>query len=239
MRQIYTKKGKYLMIESDTNNTIRYACVKQINNNILDKKMLNEYLIYCNSAIKILETELTLISDEFDILGVYNPIDHIKCRVKTIDSIIAKAEKKGLAINFDSIEQNITDIVGVRIVCPFLSDVYDVVRILKMNKKFNILQEQDYISTPKSCGYSSYHILVEVPVNLSKGYRAIKAEIQVRTLGMDFWATLEHKLNYKMTNKFSTDISANLYNNAKKIFEIDEDMDSMARILLKNIDQVI
>ncbi len=193
-----------------------------------------DYLIFCNSALKILETELTLMSEEFNLSKEYNPIDHIKYRVKTIDSIILKAKRKSIKLDIESIEKDMTDIVGARIVCPFLSDVNHIIELLRRNKKLSILQEQDYITTPKKCGYSSYHLLVIVPVNLSKGFKEIKAEIQLRTLGMDFWATLEHKLNYKIATEIPEDVVAKLHDYSKKILEIDSDMDNLARKIIKS-----
>jgi len=204
-------------------------------NNFFDE--ICDYLIFCNAALKILETELTLMLEEFNLAKEYNPIDHIKYRVKTIDSIVGKATRKNLKLTIEDIDRHMTDIVGARIVCPFLSDVYQVIELLRRNKKLTILQEQDYITKPKECGYASYHLLVIVPVNLSKGFREIKAEIQLRTLGMDFWATLEHKLNYKISNTINEDVIEKLHDYSKKILKIDTDMDNLAKCIIKSLKQ--
>lgn len=202
------------------------------------KNELKEYLIYCNAGLKILQTELSLISDEFNILNKYNPIDHIKFRLKTIDSIISKMNKKNIELTIEKIENNISDIVGARIVCPFLSDVFQVVSLIKKNQKLKIIEEKDYISKPKNCGYISYHLVVVVPVNLSLGYKDIKAEIQIRTLGMDFWATLEHRLSYKISTQLPDALVEKLQYYSMQIFDIDKDLGNLAKLLIDTKDSV-
>ncbi|MBQ4558314.1 MAG: GTP pyrophosphokinase family protein [Clostridia bacterium] len=203
---------------------------------MLENNGIHHFFIYCNAALKILETQLSLLKDEFDILQFYNPIDHIKYRLKTIDSIICKANKKHIPISVEDIEKNITDIVGARIICPFLSDVFNVVEAIKKNGRLQIIEEQDYISEPKKCGYISYHMIVLIPVNLCIGYKEIKAEIQIRTLGMDFWATLEHRLSYKIPNPIPDEVVEKLQEYSMKIFDIDQSMGELAKLLISNIE---
>ena len=158
---------------------------------------LSSLMVDYSSALKILKTELEILSDEFEYNHKYNPVEHIKCRIKSYDSIVKKLEKKGLELTNENVVNYINDVVGVRVVCSFIPDVFEIVKVIENSKNIKILSKKDYINNPKDSGYSSFHLIVNVPVNLSTGIKYVKAEIQIRTIAMDFWASLDHKISYK------------------------------------------
>lgn len=158
---------------------------------------LSSLMVDYSSALKILKTELEILSDEFEYNHKYNPVEHIKCRIKSYDSIVKKLEKKGLELTNENVVNYINDVVGVRVVCSFIPDVFEIVKVIENSKNIKILSKKDYINNPKDSGYSSFHLIVSVPVNLSTGIKYVKAEIQIRTIAMDFWASLDHKISYK------------------------------------------
>ena len=146
---------------------------------------INNIMINYLCALKVLETQIEIINDEFQYKYNHNPIEHIKTRVKTVDSIMKKLEKYGLSFSIDNIVNNIFDIIGARIVCSFKSDIFEIVNIIKNSSNLEVVKEKDYISTPKPSGYSSYHMIVDVPVYLSNRLIKVKAEIQIRTIAME------------------------------------------------------
>lgn len=175
------------------------------------------------SALKVLETQLEIINDDFKYIKKYNPIEHIKTRIKSADSIINKLYKDDLEFTLDNVEKYINDIVGVRIICAFESDVYELIDIIRNSNIIHVINEKDFISKPKKTGYRSYHLIVEVPVELINEKVMVKAEIQIRTLAMDLWASLEHKLKYK--SEYCTDsISSKLIDISSQLHSIDEEM---------------
>jgi putative GTP pyrophosphokinase len=190
---------------------------------------LNSEMIKYTSALKVLETQLEIINDTFKYTKSYNPIEHIKTRIKTVDSIKKKLKKKGYRFTVKNIEEHINDIVGVRVICSFEDDVYDLVDIIKKSEILTVVKEKDYIKTPKSTGYRSYHMIVKVPVPLINDNAEIYAEIQIRTLAMDLWASLDHKLNYK--SDYTTKRIANkMYKVSNELFKIDEEMSKTLKL---------
>ena len=187
---------------------------------------LDDLMIKYNSALKVIETQLEIINDDFKYIKKYNPIEHIKTRIKSKESIINKLKKYNLEFSIDNIQKYLNDIVGVRIICAYKSDVYDLINILKKNNIINVIQERDYLNNQKGTGYRSYHLIVEVPLELIDGKTIIKAEIQIRTLAMDLWASLEHKLKYK--SKYCTNaISNRLIQISDELNVIDEEMNEL------------
>lgn len=160
-------------------------------------KKLDNVMIRYISALKVLETQLEIINDDFSYIKNYNPIEHIKTRIKSADSIIKKLHNDGYDFTIENVEKYINDIVGVRIICTFEYDIKDIVDIIRKSNLIKVIKEKDYIKHPKEIGYRSYHMIVEVPVEMINGVVYVKAEIQIRTLAMDLWASLEHKLCYK------------------------------------------
>ncbi len=161
------------------------------------EKILDSIIIKYEAALKVLETQIEIINNDFKYIKKYNPIEHVKTRMKSYDSIIKKMEMDDIPFSAENVEQYINDIVGVRIICSFNSDIYDLINILRDSSLIKIVHEKDYITNPKKSGYRSYHLIVEVPVELINGKYNVRAEIQIRTLAMDLWASLNHKLVYK------------------------------------------
>lgn len=186
-------------------------------------KKLDNVMIKYISALKVLETQLEIINDDFKYIKKYNPIEHIKTRIKSADSIINKLYKDNLEFTLDNVEKYINDIVGVRIICAFESDVFELIEIIRNSNMIHVIKEKDFITKPKHTGYRSYHLIVEVPVELINEKVMVKAEIQIRTLAMDLWASLEHKLKYK--NEYCTEmISSKLIDISSELQKIDEEM---------------
>ena len=184
---------------------------------------LDNIMIKYISALKVLETQLQIINDDFKYIKKYNPIEHIKTRIKSADSIVKKLDKNNLDFTLENVEKYINDIVGVRIICGFESDVFELIDIIRNSNIIHILKEKDYINNPKKSGYRSYHLVVEVPVELINEKVMVKAEIQIRTMAMDLWASLDHKLNYK--NEYRTEtISNRLRNISDELNRVDNEM---------------
>lgn len=150
-----------------------------------------------NSALKEIGTKLDILNDEFQHVHKYNPIEHIKTRVKTPESIVKKLRKNGYEISIENMVKYVNDIAGVRLICSFTSDIYRLAEMIGNQSDLKVLSIKDYIRHPKASGYKSYHMLVSVPIFLSDSVVDTKVEIQIRTIAMDFWASLEHKLKYK------------------------------------------
>ncbi len=190
------------------------------------------YLKY-QYALKMLNTEIEILIDNFVFHNGYNPVEHIKSRIKTEDSIRKKLEKKGLEYNEKNILLNIPDVVGIRIVVSFLSDVYDIVSMINRSNNLIIKKRKDYISHPKESGYTSYHLIVLVPIYLENHVEYIESEIQIRTIAMDFWASLDHKIRYKFPNEIPAPVSEAIENYALDIKELDQKMYKLNQIVDK------
>lgn len=165
----------------------------------IDKKDNNfeKVMLIYSSAMKILRAKIDILNEEFKTFYDYNPIDHITERIKSLESIIEKMNKKNLELTYGNLIEEINDIAGIRIVCSFKDDVFKLVDILEGLQDIEILERKDYITNPKQSGYASYHMIVNVPVAFSEQTIYVKVEVQIRTIAMDFWASLEHKLKYK------------------------------------------
>lgn len=154
----------------------------------------------------------------------YDVINNINCRIKTPDSIIKKMKRKQYDLNYKNLIENVDDIAGIRVVCPFKSDIPKVVEILEENPNLEILQKKDYITKPKKSGYSGYHIIAQTPVNIGDAFANVKTEIQIKTMAMDFWSSTEHKLKYKAKNKLSKADSKKMVRYAKIINKMDNEI---------------
>ena len=177
-----------------------------------------------NSALKEVGTKLEILNDEFQHVHKYNPIEHIKTRIKTPESIVKKLRRYGYEISIENMVKYINDIAGVRLICSFTSDIYRLAEMIGNQSDLKLLSIKDYIKNPKESGYSSYHMIVEVPVPLMKQIIPVKVEIQIRTLAMDFWASLEHDIKYKTNNKLTKKMSNELVKCAKMINKMDDKM---------------
>ncbi|MBQ5337482.1 MAG: GTP pyrophosphokinase family protein, partial [Oscillospiraceae bacterium] len=163
-----------------------------------------------DSAIHMIETKLEIIDSEFQSNFSRNPIHNISSRLKSPESIANKLIKKGIPITAESILSNLHDIAGVRVICHYIEDIYQIAHYLSMHDDIRIIKQKDYIQNPKPSGYRSLHLIVTVPVYLSTGKKVVPVEIQIRTIAMDFWASLEHQLRYKTKNNVPEDLSEEL-----------------------------
>ena len=175
-------------------------------------------------AITELETKMNILQKEFKEFYNYDLIDHINTRIKEPDSIVNKMNKKGYELTYKEMIENINDIAGVRIICPLKKDIFSIRNLVKKLPGINIITEKDYVTHPKESGYSSYHLIVEVPVTLSQNIVYVKVEIQIRTIAMDFWASLEHKMKYKPEEEIDKKSSKEWVNCAKAIQKLDNRM---------------
>ncbi len=191
-------------------------------------------MIY-ESAIKQIETKLDILNKENKVSGRRNPIETVKSRIKSPQSIAGKLEKKHLPINFNSMIDNLHDIAGVRVICPYISDIYSVRDMLLKQPDITLLEEKDYIKNPKESGYRSLHLVIEIPVYLSESTHQVKVEIQLRTIAMDFWACLEHELHYKTNTCVPESVRRELFRVAETIAMTDREMEEIA-IELQNLD---
>ena len=174
------------------------------------------------SALKVAQMEI--LDEEFATLNDRSPIHHIEYRIKTLDSIVEKLQRRGHAVTIDNIYAYVQDVAGIRIICNYLDDIYYLRSLLTRNESFRVIQEVDYIKTPKPSGYRSLHLIVEVPIVISEGTLHLPVEIQLRTIAMDMWASLEHELRYKSDRKFTQQDAARLRLCSDAISEIDREM---------------
>lgn len=198
----------------------------------LQSEMRGELLKY-QFAKEVLETDLKILLKEYELTNGYNPVEHVKSRIKSEKSIIDKLNKKGYKVTAKNMIQHVHDIIGIRIVCSFLSDVYDIVDIIKSSKQFKIKEEKDYIKNPKSTGYMSYHLIVLVPIYLNETVEYIEAEVQIRTSAMDFWASIDHKIQYKFPSEIPEEVKNEMFNCAVDIRKLDEKMYQLNEIVNK------
>ena len=184
-------------------------------------------------ALNMLETEIRILINEYEYKNKYNPVEHIKSRVKLIDSAYAKLKSRGYDMNLENLVNHVHDMVGIRIVCSFLSDVKNIVNIIENSKHLRVKDKKDYITNPKDSGYISYHLIVYVPIYLDDKEEYIEAEIQIRTVAMDFWASLDHKIQYKFPNDIPDEIKKELYNCSLVTKLLDNKMQSLNEIVNK------
>ena len=183
-------------------------------------------LVY-NSALKQISTKLEILNDEFQHVHRYNPIEHIKSRIKTSESIVKKLRRHGYESTIQNMVQYVNDIAGIRVICSFTSDIYRIADMIRNQSDIRVISIKDYIVNPKPSGYKSYHMLVTVPVYLSDRIIDAKVEIQIRTVAMDFWASLEHKIYYKFEGNAPAHIKNELIDCARMVAELDAKMLSL------------
>ena len=184
----------------------------------------DKLMFFYKSALNQLETQMNIIKDEFKIMYNYDLIDHIDTRIKEPKSIIKKMEKKKYKKTYANLIDKINDVAGLRVVCTLKDDIFFIKDLIKQIPGVHVLKEKDYVTNPKKSGYSSYHMIVEVPVRLTQKTINVKCEIQIRTLAMDFWASFEHKIKYKADKDVSKKTSKELVTCAKMINRFDEKM---------------
>ncbi len=189
-----------------------------------DTEKMQLQLLKYQLAKETLLNSVTGLIKEFELNNNYNPVEHIKSRIKSEESAITKLKSRGYDVTVDNMISHIHDMVGVRIVCSFLSDVYDIVKVLERSEQFQIIQEKDYIRDPKDTGYMSYHLMVNVPIYLNEGKEFVEAEIQIRTVAMDFWASLDHKIQYKFDGSVPKAVIDEMYKCSLDIKNLDHRM---------------
>lgn len=199
-------------------------------------KLVNEFealpALY-RHALNDLQNKIDVIKTEWQSRDGFSPIEHVKCRIKEPKSILQKMERKGYGFSLENMEQYIHDIAGMRIVCAFVKDIYRLVDHLSTREDIRVLEIKDYIAHPKPNGYQSLHLIVGIPLVLLEGTRWVKAEIQLRTLAMDFWASMEHILYYKFDKQLPSHVADELKEAARAADELDQKMLRLRREILE------
>ena len=183
-----------------------------------------------HAAIREVSTKLEILDDEFQVRYDYNPIHHMECSLKSPRSLFEKLERKGLEIEIASIYQ-ITDMAGIRVICNYIDDVYAVASLLLKQDDIKLIRRRDYIKEPKESGYRSLHLVVEIPVFLSDKTEMVPVEIQLRTIAMDTWASLEHELKYKRSGGITPEMEEELKDCANAMAEVDRRMEEIHKAL--------
>jgi putative GTP pyrophosphokinase len=220
---------------------IDYSKVRYLFDGVVGEEIPNEVIesiqdflavenIYL-SAIREIVTKLENLNDEFKITMDRNPIHQIKTRVKTPKSIVEKLTRKGFEVSIQSARENLNDIAGVRVICPYIDDIYMVAQLLTSQDDIELLRTNDYIKNPKPNGYRSLHLVVTVPVFMSKCTERVKVEVQIRTIAMDFWASLEHDLVYKLAERKTEDVVRELKDCADVIAQTDARMQKLHNMI--------
>lgn len=201
-----------------------------------NSKELKQLMTYYNCAMLEIETKFRVLSQEFSLEQDYNPIETIKSRLKSMDSIVEKLQRKGLPLELESIENNLKDVAGIRVICPFLSDIYRMASCLMEQDDIMVIEKKDYIKNPKKNGYRSLHLIVETPIFLQKEKRMMKVEVQFRTIAMDFWASLEHRMHYKknLDEKMQEMLVAELRDCAEESANLDIRMETVKDYIEEN-----
>ena len=190
-----------------------------------------------NAALKEVGTKLEILNDEFQHVHKYNPIEHIKTRIKKPESIVKKLKKYGHESSIENMVKYVNDIAGVRLICSFTSDIYRLAAMIGNQSDLKVLSIKDYIKNPKASGYKSYHMLVSVPIFLSDSVVETKVEIQIRTIAMDFWASLEHKIYYKFEGHAPEYISHELKECADMVAALDDRMLTLNEAIQSCLDE--
>lgn len=203
------------------NEEDKVLSLKDVENAV--EKMQELKLIH-SCAIKEVSTKLEILDYEFKIRRKRNPIEYIKSRVKSPESILDKLQRKNVELSIESARKTLNDIAGIRVICSFVSDIYEIAEMLKKQEDVTLIEEKDYIQNPKPNGYRSLHMVIEIPVFFSDHIESVRVEVQIRTIAMDFWASLEHKLYYKNSGKDSVNIKKDLKECANVIAATDMKM---------------
>lgn len=177
-----------------------------------------------NGAIREVTTKIEVLNEEFQVRHDRNPIHHIESRQKSPQSIVEKLVRKGHPISIEAIRQNLTDVAGVRVICYYVQDIYRIAELITAQADIAVIRQRDYIKNPKPNGYRSLHLVISIPVFLSTGAESMPVEIQIRTIAMDFWASLEHQLRYKNDDEVPDDLREELRDCAENSAKLDLQM---------------
>ncbi len=220
------------------NNELRQKVIQSLfeegGENLTLNQMVNSYntlMAYYKCAMMEIETKFHVLNEEFSLQLDRNPISSIKSRLKKIDSISQKLKIKDLPFTLSSIEENLHDVAGIRVICSFPQDVYTLAKALLSQDDITLIEKKDYIANPKPNGYRSLHLIVNVPIFLLREKKYMKVEIQLRTIAMDSWASLEHQLKYKKDFEFTEEMVNELFYCSQISAELDARMDNLRKQL--------
>ncbi|WP_077625094.1 GTP pyrophosphokinase [Sediminibacillus massiliensis] len=191
------------------------------------KTELTRFMMSYKFALDELNTKIDILKQEFQYIHDYNPIEHVKSRVKSPESILNKVYRKGYDLSLSAIKKNIKDIAGIRITCSFIKDIYELSNMLQSQQDLEVLEVKDYIENPKPNGYQSLHLILQVPVFMSDRVENVCIEVQIRTIAMDFWASLEHKIYYKYNKAVPERLKNELKEAAVTAAQLDKKMESI------------
>nr|WP_312470944.1 GTP pyrophosphokinase family protein [Neobacillus sp.] len=198
------------------------------------KVELTRFMMAYKFALDEMNTKINILKDEFNYIHDYNPIEHVKSRIKSPESIFKKVYRKGYNLSLASIKENVRDIAGIRITCSFKSDIYELSKMIAGQKDVRVVDYKDYIKNPKPNGYQSLHLILEIPIFMSDREELTYVEVQIRTIAMDFWASLEHKIYYKYNKEVPNQMVAEL----KEAAVMAEELDSKMERLHKEISEI-
>ncbi|MFD1778395.1 GTP pyrophosphokinase family protein [Fredinandcohnia salidurans] len=203
-------------------------------NQFKDMKVeLIRFMMSYKFALEEMMTKINILKQEFKYIHDYNPIEHVSSRLKSPESILNKIQRKGYDYSFESITENIRDIAGIRITCAYISDIYKISEMLQKQKDVTLIECKDYIENPKPNGYQSLHLIVQIPIFMSDREEHIFVEIQIRTIAMDFWASLEHKIYYKYNKEIPQHMKDELKEAAVTAAQLDKKMEKLQREMNK------
>jgi len=235
------KKGKNRMEISTNQNSELDSSVVQVpdivqvpDSMIVWAHQFQEAMMMYTCAIREVKTKLEVLNDELSVRNKRNPIELIKSRVKKPMSIVEKLQRRGYPVTLDSMIENLDDVAGIRVICSFVDDIYDVADMLVRQDDIRVIAIKDYIKNPKENGYRSYHMIIEVPVFFSDKKQPMRVEVQIRTIAMDFWASLDHQLRYKKEVANAEKISMELKECAESIAATDEKMLAIRKTIEQN-----
>ena len=197
------------------------------------KSDLTRFMMPYKFALDEINTKIDILKQEFQYVHDYNPIEHVKARLKTADSILNKVKRRGYEMSIPSIRENVRDIAGLRITCSFISDIYKISDMLQNLENIELVEYKDYIRQPKPNGYKSLHIILQLPVYMSDRVEKVYVEVQIRTIAMDFWASLEHKIYYKYDKAVPEQLMKDLKEAAETVSRLDEKMEQIHTDMLQ------
>ncbi|MEN1760099.1 GTP pyrophosphokinase family protein [Anoxynatronum sibiricum] len=197
------------------------------------QKSLTRFMMYYRFGLEEVNTKINILKQEFEYVHDYNPIEHVKSRLKTPESIINKLQRKNYPWSVESIRENIRDIAGIRITCSFVPDIYRVAGMLMQQQDITVVDYKDYIEEPKPNGYQSLHMILQVPVFMSDRMEKVFVEVQIRTIAMDFWASLEHKIYYKYEREVPQQLKDDLKEAADTVAQLDRKMEQIHQEMLR------
>lgn len=197
------------------------------------KAELTRFMMSYKFALDEVNTKIDILKQEFQYIHDYNPIEHVKSRLKTPESILKKAYRKGYGLSLSSIKENIQDIAGIRITCSFISDIYELKDMLEKQSDIKVVNCKDYIKNPKPNGYKSLHLILQIPIFMTDRIEKTYVEVQIRTIAMDFWASLEHKIYYKYDKDIPERLVTELKEAANSVSELDEKMENIHKEISK------